>query len=70
MLHFGGEIVSFHDLFRLGVSSLYAADDIIMDNVQNPSLVDISRLPKKEDVVSLLSKDSVVAPSAESTIAT
>ena len=65
MFHLGGGISSFHDLFHISVSSLYDTDGKIMDNVRNPSLVDISRLPSKDEVVTLLEKDPVVAPSAE-----
>lgn len=65
MFHLGGGIAGFHDLFHLPVSSLYPTDGEIMDRVNDPSLVDLSRLPGKDEVVSLLSKDPVVAPSAE-----
>ena len=65
MFHLGGGIGSFHDLFHLNVSSLYDTDGEIMDNVGNPSLVDLSKLPSKEEVVELLSEDPVIAPSAE-----
>lgn len=65
MFHLGGGIASFHDLFHMNVSSLYDTDGEIMDKVGNPSLVDLSRLPSKDDVVALLEKDPVVAPSAE-----
>ncbi len=65
MFHLGGGISSFHDLFHLRVSSLYDTEDEIMDNVRNPSLVDISKLPSKEEILSILKEDPVVAPSAE-----
>ena len=65
MFHLGGGISSFHDLFRITVSSLYGTDGEIMDRVKNPSLVDVSKLPSKDDVIALLEKDPVVAPSAE-----
>ena len=65
MFHLGGGISSFHDLFHISVSSLYDTDGEIMDKVRNPSLVDISKLPSKDEVVALLMKDPVVAPSAE-----
>lgn len=65
MFHLGGGIGSFHDLFHITVSSLYDTDGEIMDKVENPALVDISKLPSKNDIVSLFEKDPVVAPSAE-----
>ena len=65
MFHLGGGIGSFHDLFHLSVSSLYDTDGELMDKVEDPSLVDTSRLPCQDDVVPLLSKDPVVAPSAQ-----
>lgn len=65
MFHLGGGIGSFLDLFHLSVSSLYDTDGELMDKVEDPSLVDTSRLPCQDDVVPLLSKDPVVAPSAQ-----
>ena len=65
MFYLGGGISSFHDLFHLSVSSLYDTDGEIMDKVRDPLLVDISKLPSKDEVVALFGKDPVVAPSAE-----
>ena len=65
MFHLGGGISSFHDLFHITVSSLYDTDGEILDRVKNPSLVSVSKLPSKDEVVALLEKDPVVAPSAE-----